>query len=394
MINLNIYLLLFLLLFNAGCTNSGQKEKIMPDKEPVYAIDLEDCLSTQKLLKLSDIADTIEYMPLKTALSHVVVAWDVKCSKEYMFIQQGPGVYQFTKDGEFIRGISNSGQGPEEYNCFMGYSIDENKQEVAIVDSKKVLFYSFDGSFLRSIKYDGFTNLVQTDTFCYAAGQVYGREKYLLTMLNCSLDTIGGIPNTHFYEPGEGYAFMTSMRGRDPFYTYNGQAYFKGFEDNDTIWRLDGLDYKMHAYVDMGKFKSPQESSIFERSSNFKKKLGDFYCVPRVLEDKCYIYLQCNCYYNPEMKNPRIIFEKERQSGFVVKDESETYGIVDDIAGGPTFWPFLITDDYYMSIIEPVDLLEQRENLANPSPAFKKFLKTIDEDKSNSIIIRAKRKKM
>lgn len=393
MTNLNIYILPLLLLFNPGCVNSSQKEGVISNKQPVYTIHLEGCLKNQKQMKLSEIADTIEYIALKAPASRVIVANDVKCSKDYMFVNSG-SICQFSKDGNFIREIATRGKDPGEYNIIRGYSVDEKKKEVAIVDVQQVLFYSFDGTFLRSLKYKGFSYLVQADSFYYAAGEVFGREKYVLTMLNNSLDTIRGIPNTQLYEPGEGYTFCTFIEGRDPFYTHGNRAYFKGFEDNDTIWRLEGLDYKTHAIIDMGKFKSPQQATINERMGNFQKKLGNFYFIPRVMEDKRYIYLPCSYYWNPDMKKPRVVYDKKSEAGFVTKDGSNEYGIVDDILNGPSFWPSMITEDYYISLIEPVNLLNQSNDLVNPSPAFKKFLKTIDEDKSNSILIRAKRKKL
>ena len=390
---MNFYLLSFLLLSNISCGNSMQSDnEAKEEEEPVYTIRLEECLNTPKAMTLSEIADTVEYIELKAPSSKIIVAGDIKCSKDYLFVNSGT-ICQFTPEGNFIREIGKQGQGPGEFSMILGYSVNDEKKELIIVDSQKVLFYSFDGSFLRSSKLPGsYFSMERSDSIYYAAKQVFGREKYVLTMLDNKLDTIGGIPNTCFYEPGEGFTYGTFVNGREPFYSYKDKIYFKGFEDNDTIWRLDGPDYKVHTIIDMGKYKSPLEMTFNERFSNFRKKLGDYYQIPRVLEDEHYMYLQCRYYYNPEMKCPRVVYDKKNRTGFVINKEDDKVGIVDDIAGGPSFWPDIITDEYYLSLFEPGALLEKSEALESPSQAYKKFLKTIDEDKSNSILVRVRRK--
>ena len=390
--NMRSYLLLFLLLSNISCGNSMQRDnEAKEEEEPVYTIRLEECLNTPKTMTLSEIADTVEYIELKAPSSKIIVAGDVKCSKDYLFVNSGT-ICQFTPEGNFIREIGKQGQGPGEFNMILGYSVNDEKKELIIVDSQKILFYSFDGVFLRSQKCDGCTYIMQSDTISYTSEEVFGREKYILTMRNASLDTIKGIPNTRFYEPGEGLTMVTFVKSRDPFYTYRHHLYFKGFSDNDTIWRIQGLNYDVHAILEMGKFKSPQTATFGERLRNAVKKLGDYYQIPRVLEDEYYMYLQCRYYNNPEMKCPRIVYDKKKQAGFVINKEDDEDGIVDDITGGPSFWPYLVTDEYYISFIEPGALLEKSEALESPSQAYKKFLKTIDEDKSNSILVRVRRK--
>ena len=186
-----------------------------------------------------------------------------------------------------------------------------------------------------------------------------------------------------------------SLRFRQPFYAYNEKIYFKGYQDNDTIWHINGTEYNTYATISMGKYKYPEYRNLKEIQNwfvNFNRKQGYYYLVNTVMEDDLYIYLSAEPYFNPEMGSPRLLFDKNQNIGIAAKTESGNYGITDDILGGHSFWPRIITDNYYISVTNAYDFIEEAQFLSTSSSQFKEFIQGIDED-SNPIVTIATKKR-
>jgi hypothetical protein len=360
----------------------------------VYNIVLEDALANKRQFKLSDIAESLEYIELKTPPGMPIMAINIAVSKEYIFVNSIGEVYQFTMSGDFVRKVGRRGRGPGEYSMAMDISIDEAKRQVHIVGGLELYTYSFDGGFLGSVEMPTFDDyLPVNDSIVYASSVPVGYQTYKLLALGNNRDTLGGIPNRNVFDT-EGLIFGLSMRFREPFYKYKEQIYFKGYQDNDTIWHMNGRGYSTHAVINMGRFKYPEPTEIGglqDLFRDFDAKTGDFYQVNRAQEDDVYIYLTCEPYYNPAMGSPRVMFDKATGAGFSAVTASGGAGIEDDILRGPAFWPEIITDDRYISVVEAYKLLEATENATDLAPEFKTFIDGIDEN-TNTIIVMAKRK--
>jgi hypothetical protein len=353
-------------------------------------IDLGSCIDNSLSIKLSEIADTIEYIELKTPPDMVVYGREIYLSDNYIFINSKGSILEFSMDGTFICSAGEKGQGPGEYPLALDVLIDEAGKRVGIASyDHKIRYYSMEnGAFLHAVPIVDFNNLCIHDSFVYVSKQTNGFEKYRLAILNLALDTLGGIPNTDFFTRGSTIMYTTS--GGKPFYTYQGDVYYKGYLKNDTVWKLRQQEYRTHAVINMGKYKSPVEHNSDKIMQNFNNKAGDYYGINRVMEDDRYLYLSCISYWNPEMSNPSVLYNKLQNSGFIIKDEFGKNGFADDITGGPAFWPLIITDKYYVSMIKPYDdLLVKADDYTDATPAFKDFLKNINDD-SNTIIILAK----
>jgi hypothetical protein len=322
------------------------------------------------------------------------MAINLAVSKDYIFVESRREVFQFTLSGEFVGKVGRRGRGPGEYLSAMDIIVDENNRRVSIMSYPAIYHYSFDGYFINSNDIYTFDDYqIAADTLVYASSVPFGYHKQKLVMLNNDLDTLGGIPNNNRYETNG--TFSLSMRFREPFYKYEGQIYFKGYADNDTIWRMNGRDYSTHAVINMGRFKSPEPTNgaEFDKwwNENWGQKKGDYYQIKKAQEDRGYIYLTCEPYYNPEMGSPRVMFDKAAGAGFSAVTASGEAGIEDDILRGPAFWPEIITDDRYISVVEAYKLLEAVEDATDLAPEFKTFLDGIDEN-TNTIIVMAKRK--
>jgi hypothetical protein len=361
----------------------------------VYDIVLEESLGDKREFKLSDIAESLEYVELKTPPGMPIMVNNFAVSEDYIFAESRAEVFQFTMSGEFVRRVGRRGRGPGEYLSAMDIVVDENNKRVSIMSYPAIGHYSFDGVFLGSEEIYTFDDyLIVSDSLIYASSIPFGYHTHKLVMLNNRRDTLSCIPNSNTYDMNG--QFSLRMRFREPFYKHNDQIYFKGYADNDTIWLMKGIEYATHAVIDMGKFKSPEPTNglEFEKwwDENWGQKEGDFYQVKKTQEDDGYIYLTCEPYWNPDMGSPRVIFDKAAGTGFSAVTAAGDAGMEDDILHGPTFWPEIITEDRYISVVEAYKLLEATEGATDLTPEFKAFLDGIDEN-TNTIVVMAKRKK-
>ena len=385
-----IFFICFLLLINCGYSNTAKNDSIENKSEDkVYLIDVNDCLRNVITKKVSEITDDLRYIELKTPVSLPIgVVTNIKISDEYIFIIANKGIaFQFSLQGDFIRQIGNKGQGPGEYTIVMDIFINENKKVIELLSADKLLSYSYDGKYIEQKTVGHFSDMMPKDSLLYASNTPFGKEEYLMVVLNSSSDTIGGIPNYNFFDT-KGMTIIITLRFRKSFYKYGDDIYFKGYNDYDTIWRVAGTSYTTHAIINMGKYKHPVDRTAEDLQNivpKFSRKEGDYYLVLYAMEDDTFIYVSLEPYWNPEMGSPCLLFDKHNNTGFVAKASTADYGFVDDIHGGPAFWPQIIYDNKYVSVTNADMFIEKCQSLSAHSPQLSNFLKSINEE-SNPII--------
>lgn len=88
-----------------------QKGNSSSEKGLPYIVDLEQCMETERAMKISDIADTVEYIELKTPKDLPITrVWDIIPVDDYWIIHTRDGVYKFTNKGEYIKTIGRRGK--------------------------------------------------------------------------------------------------------------------------------------------------------------------------------------------------------------------------------------------------------------------------------------------
>jgi hypothetical protein len=197
----------------------------------------------------------------------------------------------------------------------------------------------------------------------------------------------------------EGMGFSVAKVSK-PFYSYKGSRYLKGMAENDTIFQLSGMNNKPYAILNMGKYKLPVEYEAWYSMDALKKHGSRYFGTPAVAEDDRYIYfimlrfqsIDGDNYGHNEENFRYIVYDKEKGKGFVTKDKKDTR-FADDILGGPPIWPRWITDDYYMNVIEPYDLLNEiKDGKYTLSPSFEQQLAGFGYN-TNHLIVLFRRKK-
>lgn len=402
--NMNVlkYLILTIILFSS-CNN--RKEADLSKKGLPYIVDLEECMSTERAMKISDIADTVEYIELKTPEDIVIsVAFDVIPIDDYWIIHSRDGVFKFTNKGEYLATFGRRGQGPSEYFGIFNVDVDHIKKEIVINAYEKLLFYDLDGNYLRMERKTGtMFSLGISNSILWISEMGTNADKFIGFAMNPQGDIIDSIPSPYYgKESQDGAAGLRIAMFYKAFYRYKDTLYMKGKELNDTIYQLSGTMRKPYAAFNMGKYKLPMEYEAWFNFEASRKHGANYWGIPLVAEDDRYLFLLTQRYapvdgipHEHNEDNFRyIIYDKEKREGFVAKGEDGTR-FTDDILGGPAIWPFCSTTDdyYYMNVISLYKLSKKLKNgNYKLSPALAKQIAGFDDD-TNPIVIRCRRKK-
>lgn len=351
-----------IMLFNmVSCSSNHNEMKV---------INFESCISCEKEMKLSEIADTFEYLELKTP-DNIVVSKivSVLLPENFVLVQTFDGIYKFDRSGEFIREIGRKGQGPEEYLQIRALDVDLERKEIIQADAQKIIYYDYDGNFLRSTKIkDFFFNLVHDDTLFWTCNLCFHFDKNMAYALNQKGDTVVAVPNPNYGMESlnkDGFYFNSSIYLRE-FSCYGKNLYMKTRASRDTVYQISGKNVVPYMYIDLGSYKMPVEYEIWYSKEAYEKNAENYWSIPRFDEDNRFIYLVASRqkHRNKERDNEEdykfIIFDKKKKEGFVTKSK---YGnkITDDILGGPSFWPMWKSGNYYIDAIEWSEFVDKME---------------------------------
>ena len=207
-------------------------------------------------LKLSQIADSIRYIPL----SNDFILKDIESMKVddegnfYIISSDENGVYKFDRKGNFICQISKKGQGPGEYISLSDCDIHEGKISMNN-GAGRMLYFDLDGKLLYEKPLD------EGWTFSISSGDtIYGSSCRVFGTIVDGKETL-----YIFDDPGQELLSMHMTH-----FTRNGSRIY--WEDlfNDTIYGvLDGIPTPS-VYIDFGKLKLPDDividNSIYENS--------------------------------------------------------------------------------------------------------------------------------
>lgn len=385
-----LVIVIFLLL-NYSCINQQDNELKQTAKEECIVIDVEKCLKSKKQFLLSTIADSIEYLRLVTPNDVVITKIKkVVMSMDNFFLHSNFCVYQFDRDGMFMRQIGKRGKGPGEYTMAMDFFVDTLRNIVGISHYPNLSFYSLmNGVHVKTIEFKN-PDIAIHDSIMLGSTETMGIYKHRMIGINDQLDTLLTLPNYTFYRQS-GTQYGSGKKIRDEFYNYDGNTYYKGYEENDTVWKINKLSLEPHIYFNMGKYKLPLKYEVNVSPEKFEANGKKFRCVPRVGEDMDYIYFNINFRSGGGIIDYCALYDKKQKLSFTVHGEKEA-GMKDDLLNGPDFWPMHINEDYYISYIEAyllIDYLDKTPRLINED--LKKQIQGLSMF-SNQLLILCKKK--
>lgn len=385
---------LFIICLFESCYENPEKTTSL------IVVDFEKSLNMECPMNMSDVADTIEYLELKTPKDIIVTRiTNIMLVDNFWIIHSIAGICKFTKEGEFIKMIGKKGQGPGEYLQIRGIDYDSNLKELLVVDAQKILFYDLDGSFLRDIKIvdDYFYNTGISDSVLWTGSLGLHQDKHQVYAFNHQKDTLCFVPNPNYgiqVKNTDGVYFSHS-RFEKEFYRYNENLYLKNRPSNDTVFRLSANRRYPYIVFDMGKYKLPLQYEAWFSNIDYEKYASSYWGIPSVAEDNDYLFLLAqrrnSISKNPYEKNEDdwryIAYDKKAQRGFCVKGK-----IQDDILGGPAIWPRFCIENYYISTIEWYELFpDVKAGVYKLSPDLKRQFDSFNHG-TNELLVICKKK--
>lgn len=342
-----------------NCQNDRQK---FP-----YEIDLKKNFKNIKVINLSYIGTEISYIPLETNTECLIQEISkVLFSESYIFVSVFTKLYQFEKNGKFVRQIGSQGRGPEEYSSVGDFCIDDKTKEIFIINaaSYKLLIFGFDGVF------KGSCNL------SFRPAQIISKDQQLL-MFN-----LWNAPGKN--RPGW---IITSRQGRilkvinynlkrmnqpgfivrdSPSYTHNNKLHFMEF-GVDTLYNFELTDIKPYAVFLLDDLKMDPDPLVTPVS--FKdSKLSNMFWVKSVLENNNIIFIELGRGLT-DASVCAIYNKKADDVTFVIENVFK-----DDLGIGVGFWPKqIINDKILIDYVDAFDLLKRiiptdlRKNLTETS---------------------------
>ena len=213
-----------------GCTRPNTQQSI-----EVIEMGRVSTTPKQTELSLEELNLRIDVLPLETndscLLGKITQLEDV----DYLWIVSDRQLYQFDKQGSFIKMIGQRGQGPTEYVAVEHIQVDGQKKQIYVLDylGRKLLTYDYEGYCLRTwpLPEDYSLNrisLLQGQLYYTSYTNSVRPDLYAVNLSTGKMDTISIHEREMGQEAFAGMTFVYSLHGKSHLYHYF----------NDTIYTI------------------------------------------------------------------------------------------------------------------------------------------------------------
>ena len=320
-------------------------------------------------LLLSDIIDSIMYIPLETNENCMLgtIRGYFICSENYiLFDNTDNKKYLFSRSGKYIAQIGNVGPGPEEY-LYYGSDIahiDEKNSQVIIVTShpRRLMYYDFNGNFLESIPIP-FDNLI--GSIEYYNSNIYnfyimkeanmGKAPYTYTILDTAFNILTQkIKPIQFSRKSETFAFPATPSFSQ--YMYNNRVHIMENMLNDTLYEINNYFSFMPKYIiNLGKYSVTTDIRSYDALS-FLKEINNRVMLRSIFETDDYLFI----IYEYQGKRIPVYFNKKNNKIYQMKNSLS--GIPNDYDGGLDFWPLYQNNKELITFYDAYQLVEHKKS--------------------------------
>lgn len=358
---------LILVIFVCSCSNKDRLNKASLPRE-FFSIDYEKILKNKVQINLSQFASNVEYIKLETNDSCLVrPVVNYFFTDSLIFVQNYDHILKFDRKGKFLQKIGDSGRGPGEIDLIRIVSIIPKERLLAVQlnTKRELLFFDFDGEFVKTVKFPenhSRIEVLDNDQYLIYDDGYAGNEAYSFILVNEKWDTLSTVENyTKWIHNSRSYIGISYPEFKE-FFMANNQLYLKAMY-NDTVYTIDSSQIKPSYFINLGKFKLPEELRPerlgIEQIQKFKDHKNEYY-FSIVSEASNKIFLRAWSY--AEKDNKYVVFDRLNKQGVQVNMEgSESKGFVNDWDGGIDFWPIgnVNENQVYM----PIDVMSFRKAL-------------------------------
>jgi len=424
-----VLLLFTLCIFLVSCGGKSKKDLSSKEKGYKYAsikdgvlhLDLDKSRKDSTRLNLSDICDSLIYIPLETKkellLSNMLN--ELCIDGDDLFIHIGWGVYHFKTDGEFVCQIGKIGRGPGECVC-TGICLNKELKHVYVRANykNKLLEYDYDGKLIseriklkdrqREMLYlPAKKSLFYTTSFILA--QRKGITPKYITLSEYDLDgklkyskLSNYFPNK-FFDGGKGIRVVSNGSSK---YVLDNSIYFQEIA-SDTVFKKEDDSLIPHIILNNKDFKKAFTSVNLQ---SLRKICHSYVCndyFPAIVCGESSRFVFVDSHYEPTYvydKSDRKLscvkkYVKHEEDEFGVK-KAKKYMYFNDLDGmNHIVSTRLVNSEYLYSIVSVADLMEQLENLKESNNGKAKYVKQLEKivggltEESNPVFMLARLKK-
>jgi len=371
-------------------------------------IDVASGVGKSRLVNLSEIADTIEYIPLETnekSLFNPSLSLSSEGNRVYFRQQTGDGIIIFDTRGKYIFSFNREGRGPQEYEQLGNWHVDNVSGNICVKSYNKITEYDHNGNFVRIVENPDDEGLKIISLFNFKTlGDFYIFEGWR-TYSAIVIDSLSNIKKLLQYPEEEkdrirGYKYSLSYidpyiyKFKDTVRLINGNSkYVLSIDKNLSVDTTFIINYGKYDVANASEIKLHPNSPYLWRSFN-------------VFESDNYLFMQVHTgslakktaemlsYSGQKFLYPIScsLFNK-RTGEFIFLDQQEInrLGFVDDIEGGPAIWPkHISSDNYLVSYITADDFITYAEK-PGVSERFRAVAAKL-KDSDNPVLVRVKLK--
>lgn len=384
-----IYLMLFfsiLGVFFASCVPDKKGQR----SEPPFNLMIREILDQNKReLFLSDFGQSISYVALESKPGFLLnFIYKIQQYQENIFVSDRERVYQFDKNGRFVREIGKVGRGPGEHTGRVRFAINPYRGQLLIYSFPTKLinvYQALTGEFLYSFNFDYYVSdfsfnqndqlVIFTDEGSIDDLNFSVNEAYLIDYdKKVVVDSIFNPLRTEKRSQITGHVILYQNQN-NAFYSFN---------YNDTLFVLD----KNFIRRPIAAFNLENKISHLNLKLDYgisAIQFPDFLYLENVIENSNFFFLRIGKGFaiGVEMDIRKVLFcKKERKSWEINK-------LINDLDGGLPFWPRWVSDGVLINYFNPYELIDYYEKTKGEithSSDFVHLLKNLKET-DNPVIV-------
>lgn len=355
--------------------------------------------------KLSDFAESIEYVPLETkekCLIGRVSGFDI--SNNYILVACGKAdvAYLFHRDGRFISRVGNQGGGPGEYlGSPASLFIDEKRGRIYIMAAyqRYLLVYDLKGKYLSTKPVDektakGRYMRFHNNYFFKNTDNYSGNVPFVYEIRDFDLNLIKEAVKTVFYERRSS---IITVIGSPHNYLFNNKIHTKELSLNDTIYSIeDDFSFSPKYTVNAGKYEVTTDLRAEGNGNVFLQRAKGYVSFRNFYETNNYLLLMYH--YGEEVPHYGY-FNKNTNKLLYLKSDSKN-GFANDLDGGIDFWPERQDNDIWYSFYDAHRFVDEQEGkpktaIKGSPQAIQGLKKLIDklDPEDNPVLMIVKQKK-
>lgn len=275
-----------------------------------------DITANAQEISASDLDAQIEHIQLETTEESLIAdIIDLVMTDEYIFIiTSTPKVFQFAKDGKFIREISMQGNGPGEYKY--AYSIFVNEQTKSLFINQmygRILEFDFDGVYKGEHKNTASMSkfiLLPDNNLLESIQVMMGNESTKLQVVKLEGDTLAKFDNHLKFKFIPGASGMAYAHYK-PMFPFDSKIVYHQIS-TDTVFTYDPISNQLDPRYS---FKNPEgpDAKGYANFMNIKDNLTLIYDIS---EDNSFIYATI---ITPGWKKNAYMINKESGVYYLLK---------------------------------------------------------------------------